>query len=649
MVWHVACAQRDNTGVRRLYAAGSGNLYASMDGGLSWRMDNGTAVIRSTVGGLAGATADNSGSGASVLVVDPANPKGVFLAAVGGANGPSYYAQRSDGSLIPDGTICNATSDRGCGEGSIWYGDYTGFDQGNAARWTQLPGPPVYWGATSPSGNSFVTTQVTGVGYLLFFADESHVHVSAERRPAPPRGGTFSTARTRHERRSRTTSTTACSSIPIPHALAVSANFIITLKAPAGVTAPYNQNSVLDRHLGGTIWMANDGGVYWSADGGATWTASSGLETLDAVNIAGLAGLGPQPALYLGTGDNDDFFSLDGGQTWRDPNTGCGDCDAWFADLAQATRVLQFDPRGAGLRVRSANGYPDATSNSQTRNVKPPTQSNASSGAVIRGFRPLVRTLATEAAPADGDCVFTGMRTSGARVLFRTLHISSITNAIDWEDTAKAQQVGPTLPAGVDVVQVAGGHAAPVFYVSDNTTLYKLNPSGTQWVQIAPGGPAGQAVGKARRFYANPFDARIVYVVDDTAVRVSVNGGASWQIADSLTRAVTAGGRMTLNPATVVNDMLFVRSDPFTAFVLGHAGVSYTNDGVEWRLLLSAVAQPGVPEFAFFDGISNPNERALYITLTGRGVQKISPILPRTSSQPRDFSALEFAAAIADA
>ena len=172
-VWHVAPGPRDAAGKRRVYAAGSGNLYASLDGGTTWKLDAGTAAMRTKVGGLAGATADNSGSGANVLAIDPTNPNHVFLAAVGAANGPSYYMPN-----VADGTICNTTPARGCGEGSIWFGDYTSFATTSAAQWSQLPGPPVYFGATSPSGNSFVVTKRTAAGFLVFFADESHVHVS---------------------------------------------------------------------------------------------------------------------------------------------------------------------------------------------------------------------------------------------------------------------------------------------------------------------------------------------------------------------------------------------------------------------------------------------------------------------------------------
>ncbi|HKD18186.1 MAG TPA: hypothetical protein VKG23_09965, partial [Thermoanaerobaculia bacterium] len=367
---------------------------------------------------------------------------------------------------------------------------------------------------------------------------------------------------------------------------------------------------------------------------------------VDPVNIAGIAGIGGAPALYMGCGDNDDFFTVDGGQVWGDPTSYCGDCDAWFADIADPSRVLEFDPRGPGLRVRNGNGgaYPDASSDAFSHNLAAPRGSNASSGPVIRGFRPIIRTLATELPLSDGDYVFIGMRPDNVVILIRTTSISSISTVDDWDDPSKAQQVGPELPPSVDVVQAAGGHIDTVFYVqSTDGKLFRLDGS-TRWTPIVPGGAPGQTANFARRFYVNPFMANVVYILDDDAVRVSLDFGASWDVDPSLTWAVTAGHRMTLNPATAMNEMLFVRSDPFTAFVFGHAGVSYTYDGADWRPLLSAIAQPGCPEFGFFDGITDPNDRALYVSFTGRSVQRLDPILPRPQTIPQSFTLMELAA-----
>jgi len=370
IVSHVAAGPLEGSGIRRVYAAGDDEVYYSTDGGTTWSVDQGAATLRNALTNtFAGQLPDGVGSGAHVLAVEPGNPTRVYLAAVGGANGPSYYAVIG-GVVIPDGHLCNAPTGRGCGEGSLWYGDFDQFATTGAAQWSQLPGPPVYFGVTTPSGNAFVVAKPTGSGHLLFFADQSHVHVS---------DGKPTATSSWHRLDGKDASETAPphqygNQLFVhadPHYLVTSTDFDIALTAPTGVAFPYDQNSVLDQHLAGTIWMANDGGVDRSDDGGRTWRRSVGLDTLDPVNIAGLAGLGSRPALYMGTGDNDDFFTRDGGGHWGDPISSCGDCDAWFADPAQSVRVLEFNPRdGDERKLRLISGgfvgvpprrvYPDA-------------------------------------------------------------------------------------------------------------------------------------------------------------------------------------------------------------------------------------------------------------------------------------------------
>ena len=163
----------------------------------------------------------------------------------------------------------------------------------------------------------------------------------------------------------------------------------------------------------------------------------------------GLAKPGKPPALYIGTGDNDSFVSLDGGQTWRDCAVHLGDADAWFSDLAQSTRVLQFAPSnrgGDGLEIWSGD-YPDASDRGAKRGIPTPNSAppgmgpdNVVAGFVERGYSPIVRTLATEPAPADGDYVLIMAQSDGMLALKRTLAISSITKAADWEDPAISPQ-----------------------------------------------------------------------------------------------------------------------------------------------------------------------------------------------------------------
>jgi hypothetical protein len=663
-VFHVAVAPQEAPGRRRVYAAGNDRIFVSVDGGTSWRSDAGAASVRTALDAIwnryvrnppmppppfAGSTAQSNGSGARILAIEPGNPRRLYLAAVSGANGPSYYA-----SGTADGTIVNVPPARGAGEASLWYGDFDQFEATGAGAWVQVPGPPLYFGVSTPSGNTYVVAKPTAAGYLLFFSDNSHVHVSAGRPSAAASwhrldGKDVSATRQDGEH------TNVLFMHVDPHAIALSGDLEMTLRPASGVSFPFDQNSVLDVHVRGTMWMANDGGVVWSEDGGRSWRRATGLETIDPVNLAGLHGVGRSPALYMGTVDNDDFFTVDGGARWRDPLSACGDCDAWFADVAQPTRVLEFDPRSDRLLVIRSPGfpfsrYPDAASPLDTRAIPRPRGSNASSGFVVQGYRPIVQTLAGEAPLADGDYVFIMTSAAGERVLVRTRSISTITAQAHWDDPQKAQVVGAPLPAGASVVQVSGGHQAPVFYVADPASgrLWRWDEGGGLWRQIVPGGPPGRTATFARRFFADPYGPQVIYLLDLSAILISLDGGESWLQDPSLNEAATAGGRLSMS-VSILRDMLFVRGEPFTRFAFGNAGVVGTTDGFQWRTLLSSLALPGRPEGGFFDPVSDPSDRALYVACEGRGVLRVSPIPAPAVNPPPTFGFLEFAAILADA
>ena len=626
--WHVAIGPLEGSGLRRVYAAGNDTIWYSINGGGSWDVDPGAAVVVTSrqllsafivanstpdnaIPAFASRTGDVVAAGPQALAIDPGNPLRVFLAAQGGTLGLSYFAHDKNGNPIPDGTQANVTPLRLAGEGSMWTADFSGYEANGAAQWEAVPGPPLYSGSTTPSGLVYVQARPTASGYLLYFADLSSVYVSVGRplnsiqwhrldgwdASADARAGQLHEHVLVH---------------PDPHALVTSADFNLTLKPATGVPSPYDQNSELDQYLSGTIWMANDGGVVWSEDGGVSWNPAAGLPTLDPINIAGLAGVGGAPALYIGTGDNDSFFTIDGGSSWRDSASHLGDADGWFADPARADWVLQFAPQsrgGPGVFVVRGGPYPDASNAANFHGVPPPAGSNFSSGFVLQGYAPLVRTLATEAAPNDGDVVAIGTRSDGARVVFRTQAISGITDAAQWEDTAHAQQVGPPLPDPapgmvVGVVQASGGHLNPGMFVSDGVSLWSLDRMAQAWRLLVPGGPPGRAASKASRFWVDPFNPLVIYLLDFDRFRVSLDGGTSWLFDAEFTAAMSGGGKLDLKSSGVVRDMLFVRTERFTRFAFGSAGVMCTIDGIQWQTLLNAVASGGCPKSAFFDGMT---------------------------------------------
>jgi hypothetical protein len=688
--WHVAVGPLENDGItRRVYAAGDNVIWYSSNGGASWKADTAVAstigLVRKSVaafqqfcgstsplGGFAGQTSYAAGTGGGVLAVEPGNPAKVYLATEGGANGPTYYSGK-----VADGTLCNTVCERLAGEASLWYGDFSNFEANSGALWTILPGPPTYLGVTSPSGNTYVVTKATSSGFLVFFSDNSHVHVSS---------GTPATYASWHRLDGLDPSTAHQAGIhrntlfmhADPHGIAFTPDFEITLK-PTTQASPYNLNSELDQYVGGTIWMANDGGVCWAGDGGKnadSWKLAMGLETLDPVNIAGLFGLGNEPALYFGCGDNSDFFSRDGGSSWGDPGTFCGDCDCWFSDVAQADRVMQFIPllpQGGitgfigVIRSGDSSQYPDASDGSSkhyspsTRQVSagspPALVPYASSGQFLNGYRPMIKTLATEAGLPDGDFVFIDQDlTTRARTLLRTTAISSIVQLSDWADPTKATPIGTTLPATTaSIVQVGGGHYTPVYYVADMTpnmpttgTVWKWNVQNMSWDQIVPQ-PGPGVVGAALRWFVDPYDSDTLYVLDKTGVKFSVDGGVSWEADPVLTNALTAGGKLYIS-ASLLQDMLFMRGERQTRFTLGTAGVYCTMDfGVTWFPVLNSIALPGRPESGFFDPLSNQSDRAIYVEMEGRSLLRIGglPDLPPFQPPPV-FDLLEFAAILTE-
>jgi uncharacterized repeat protein (TIGR01451 family) len=692
-VWHVAVAPPDENFIRRIYAAGPDQNWYSQNEGNTWFKDRSselpTIAKRGTpgfppgfifpgdFGGFAQDGHDiNSGhfacegfrcSSARILAVEPGHPDHVYLAVPVAANGPSYFF------ASPDGSRCNVGGPRdGCGEGGLWLGDYSNFSSGQAAQWRQLPGSPNY-PTSDPSGVVYVATHelppTTNTGpYLLFFSDGSNVHVSLGRPKLSPRrltsnswhrldGRDASQAKLDNEQ-----NPTEKSYVHVdPHALVVSPDLNIRLKPAEGVPFPYDQNSVLDPDSPstGTIWMANDGGVYRnsdfrrpsSTDAGMKWKLGDKLATLAAqFPFAGVAVLGkPGPALYFGGPDNDNFFSTDGGSHWGNPVTGCGDCGAWFADPAQPNRVLEF-ARGPGWFIyrNSAGEYPNAEADPKF--IPTPTDLGY---LPVGGYRPLVLTLKDKEAPEpDGDYILIGFNGNGQRALLRTKKLSQITDAADWRATtmdeeAKVFQQGPDFGpamANANFVQASGGHKSPVFYVgdgaydSDGTNLWKWRTGMSAWQQIVPSPPRTppeRSAKMARRFFVNPYDRNEIYIIDEGAIRRSVDGGSTW-VDTSLDRAVTEDGRFGYGVArltgssnsiidAVIKDMVFIPGEP-TRFAVGNAGVFLSLDGENWERLLSTRALPGHPTAAYFDPISNPSDRMLYVALGGRGILRLGPI-----------------------
>jgi hypothetical protein len=626
-VWYVAVARRSVLdGRRRVYAAGS-HIWFSLDEGLTWRQDPEPLSL--------GAPADGAGQGSRSLSVDPRNARVLFVATFD----PNFEN----------------------GKGIVQRGEFPAFPGGPAA-WTSLPPMRSNFPDTTDSGTSFVVAHVAPNGDFYLIASDRRTLQSSFGEPKKT-GNWFRIEDGRCHLD--------------PHGLAVTPNFRRWRLADPPLTRP------------GRILLVNDGGANFSTNGARTWSNGRGLATLDLVNVAVNPGR-RGPGICFGGPDNSGFWSPDGGGRWQTQRYVGGDNDACFADLLQPSRLIVFAPldekgsAGVGLGLLHLYVSPDASPPNAARGTRqarlipgaPPPEGetgptiqpawSANSRFFGLGYRPLVLTLRGQTPPPDGD--FVVIRFGGAwPELLRTTKLSSIEHESDWLTAETADdpgvrvfRVGPPLPSpDVSVVQVSGGHAAPVFYVGapfkENggtllgarlvgehaPTLWKWTAGMAAWQQVVPAlgdGPVPQSSPPffVRRFFVDPYRPSLVYLVEDHVWR-SDDGGASWRIDAPLERAVTENGQFPFDYArispvdggfdqTLIRDMLFDPDRPGVRFAIGPAGVFHTLDGRTWNPLLLSSAAAMRPVNAAYDFVSCP--RALYVATSNRGLLRLSPLPP---------------------
>jgi hypothetical protein len=126
-----------------------------------------------------------------------------------------------------------------------------------------------------------------------------------------------------------------------------------------------------------TVYLATDGGVFANLHGSGTacqtsqgpWgRAQSGFHARYNFSLAGVsqAPCGSQPhacpALYLPSGDNGTWGSLDGGQTWNDMGC-CGDSGTAVVDPGLPTRMVTLRNADRQLYVSSTSSPPAKSDN----------------------------------------------------------------------------------------------------------------------------------------------------------------------------------------------------------------------------------------------------------------------------------------------
>ncbi|HLA81261.1 MAG TPA: hypothetical protein VJP78_06565, partial [Thermoleophilia bacterium] len=352
--------------------------------------------------------------------------------------------------------------------------------------------------------------------------------------------------------------------------------------------------------------------------------------------------------LYTGSAHDDDFYSLDDGRTWRDGRTDCGDCQSWWGDLYQVNRVMQLDyradPKKFAVFTASGSKSPDAGAPAEV--VPFPDDMQADGWDATRGYRPVIQSLPDETPPVKGDYVAIQGTIQGTTK--GEIHLIRAHDSLDKSSTDSGfvdiSHFDPTPgPTGTTLwVQVAGGHARPVYYIGDGASLWRGEPDGqghvSDWKRIVPASSGPQ---QAERFFVNPWVPAVVYVKTAQGdVYSSDSGGNQWDPDWALSEALLGSdgqskwdakemGECGKKPDPfncLLNDMAFDPGNPRRRFAAGPAGVFLTTDGDNWCRLLDTRATPSLPLALWFDPVSDQQDASLYVANWGRGILRLHPI-----------------------
>lgn len=570
-----------------------------------------------------------SSDGGSTWTTDPTS-----LSAGSPADGPGYSARCLCVDPANSRRIYFARE-----AGELWRGDVPTAANGPIA-WTQLPAPPMTYSGTTASGTDFILVhRAPDRSRQFFFSDRRTVHAAREEPNAQSDWARIDASPVHVD----------------PHSIAASTDFSWKSAGDAS----------------GRMVMVNDGGSVISTDGADSWEFGSGLATLGLVNTAVLPRKNRKPPVVIQTGDNNGFWSADGGHKWETQDYRGGDNDCSFADPRQPERLIVFAPRHGSraiyLYTADSGEVPDGGWNSDDRQVipSPPPppgetkgQWNAVSSFYNLGYRPLVLTLDGESALPAGDFVTIVVSDDGSAArLLRTTKMSSIGSSNDWLSTAtsdgpsvKVFRQGPLLPNPmVSVVQPSGGHANPTFFVGDQSEnasqlLWSWRRGQRGWRQLLPAVAPGPT--KARRFFVDPYRPAVLYVLGTDRVWRTENGGTSWTVDQALEEALTENGAFPIgltsessSAQVLLRDMVFDPSDPGWRVAIGPVGVFLTLDGLQWRHLLLSSAAQFRPNNAVYDRVSTPCARMLYVSTSNRGVLRLGPLPPDWEAMPDGVSA----------
>jgi len=359
------------------------------------------------------------------------------------------------------------------------------------------------------------------------------------------------------------------------------------------------------------ILLASDGGVHRTADQGATWVLTGGgfggFDALQISEVTGqVSGTPPQQFLYYGTQDNDLKASSDGGGSW----TGSICCEGRFI-RAGAGRITGSNC-GPCSNFLTAPGFQSQTSWPNAPNGS--AASPADAPFLLSGDLYIQDVTNTGTAPPSFDFFVTS--TAGA----------SWSKSFSLPFTPKGATIvaGPASnPTVFQGVQAAGAlpNGGTRFGLVRATGLFGQ-------ASVSPADGSGSiAIGSLRvpiaRYMVVGVDPNnpnhlIAPDAENSEMKYSADGGATWIPLPQLTQAVTGGGQylFELGELSLASVIAFDPSDSCHILVgtIQNGIIRSTDGGNTWAQIQGSKFATYVSSFFF------PPTGFVWVSTNGRGL-----------------------------
>jgi hypothetical protein len=364
----------------------------------------------------------------------------------------------------------------------------------------------------------------------------------------------------------------------------------------------------------GCPWLeTNDGGVYRSVDCGLTWTpAFVGLGALQIYDLAGTVHPGSHTDLYLGTMDNELWASPNGGATW--PNHVSS--EGFFLEAPHATPTdgqtvvgqrCAFSPPFPPCPTFFANGSNGGSHFEAGNNVPfwvdPP------------GGRGVAYALAPEKfVEVAGNSVYVGI--SGSWPVSALLPGGLSLSTEGFVGGGTAYFVNSLSGGRASLVRISGLLGPTPTVTGTNLGPGDLDfwtPDDAPWIQ-----PHVMGVDPSNPMHLIAAD-RLT-----RRMKVSTDGGASWQTDAALTKLVTDNGKLAFDNPYVNSQAHVIAFDPTNAkrILVGTeaSGILASRDGgATWFRVPQSRRTPAISDF-FFDELDG----FVVVSTYGRGLWKLN-------------------------